>query len=341
MLSSLRIPALLLLAGLMAVPGQAQNAGSFARLGFGARGLAMSNALVADAFGHASPYYNPALAPFTAGQHLEASAALMSLDRELQFLQFATPLQPRAGVAAGLIRAGVSGIDGRDFSGYHTQELSTDEFAFFLAFGIRIGERVTIGTALQLFRSDYLEALSAVNTLGIDLGLTVRVTDNLILGLTADDLLARYTWDTSSVFADAGRSTTDAFPRRLRLGAAYQFLQGRARVTGEYEAQFVTREGRTVRVDIVDGLPRRAVDTEDFTIRSNALRVGAEIDLIESFALRAGVGQGSSEETAVAPTAGFMIEQPVGALTARAEYAAKAEPYGAGILHLITLRVFL
>ena len=135
----------------------AQSAGAFSRMGFGARGVAMSNALVADASGQASPYYNPALAPFIPQQSLDASAALMTLDRELQFLQFATPLRPRAGIAVGLIHASVSDIDGRDGSGYHTQNFSTDEYALFIAFGVRVSRRVTVGFGLQFFRADYFE----------------------------------------------------------------------------------------------------------------------------------------------------------------------------------------
>ena len=39
-------------------------AGAFARMGFGARGLSMGNALVSDAFGDVSGYYNPSLSVF-------------------------------------------------------------------------------------------------------------------------------------------------------------------------------------------------------------------------------------------------------------------------------------
>ncbi len=67
---------------LAATEAHAQAAGAFSRMGFGARGVAMSNALVADASGYASPYYNPALAPFIPRQSLDASAAFMTLDLE-------------------------------------------------------------------------------------------------------------------------------------------------------------------------------------------------------------------------------------------------------------------
>ena len=236
--------ALVLLAG--STPDvRAQAVGAFARMGFGARGVAMGNGLVADAFGDASPYYNPALAPFASRQNLAASAAFLSRDRELQFLQFAAPLRPRAGIALGLIHAGVSDIDGRDASGYHTENLSTDEFAFFLAFGTRLGGRATAGVGLQIFRADYLDELEPVVSIGLDLGLTVRVTEHLHLGLAADDLLARYSWDTSPIYDEEGRTTRDRFPSRLRLGGAYALMEGRVRLMAEVESRVASAETRT------------------------------------------------------------------------------------------------
>ncbi|HLT47969.1 MAG TPA: hypothetical protein VK002_12120, partial [Rubricoccaceae bacterium] len=107
----------LCLALLVAAPASAQYAGAFARYGFGARALSMGSALTADVFGGASPYHNPALAPDVPQQALEASAAYMTFDRQLQHLQFAAPLRPRAGIAGGIVHAGVSEIDGRDGSG--------------------------------------------------------------------------------------------------------------------------------------------------------------------------------------------------------------------------------
>ena len=209
------------------------QAGVFSRMGFGARGIGMSNALVADVAGGASAYYNPALAPFAPQQRLSGTVALMTLDRQLQYLEFATPLRPQAGVAAGLIHAGVTGIDGRDASGYHTEDYSTDEFAFFLAFGTRLGERLSAGVSLQVFRADYFEEVTASNSIGIDLGVTYGVTEALSLGLVVDDLLAQYNWDTSGAFGEGGKTTRDNFPTRYRVGAAYELLDGLARINRE------------------------------------------------------------------------------------------------------------
>ena len=320
----------------------AQAAGAFARLGFGARGIAMGNALAADGFGDGSPYYNPALAPFTARQNLELSAALMRFDRELQFVQFSAPLRPRAGIALGLIHAGVSKIDGRDGSGFHTGDLSVDEFALFMAFGLRLSDRVTGGIGLQLFRTDLLDGLDPVNSVGIDLGLTVRVTEALRLGFVADDLLARYSFDTSGLFGESGKTTSDRFPTRLRFGAAYRLLDGRLTLTGEYESRLTRRDRRTRSVELFGDVPREVVNTETLTLQENRVRFGGEYRLAEAFVVRGGVDQlGSGEVDGLKPTAGFMVEQPVGNLRVRAEYAFALEPFAVGTMHLLSLRIFL
>lgn len=319
-----------------------QAAGAFSRIGFGARGIAMSNALVADAFADGAPYYNPALAPFASGQSLEASAALLSLDRELQFLQFATPLEPSAGIAAGLIHAGVSNIDGRDNSGFHTRDYSTSEFAFYLAFGTHLSKRVTAGIGLQLFRADYFDELEPVNSIGIDAGLTYLVTDDLRLGLAVDDLLARYSWDTSDLYGSAGRTTSDRFPIRIRFGGAYQLMDGRAQVTAEYESGITSFEHRVRTVELVGDRPQEVVTSGRSSIHESRFRFGGEYRVADMFTLRGGVDRlGADALEGVTPSAGFMVEQPVGPLMVRGEYAFMLEPYGAGGMHLISLRIFL
>lgn len=323
------------------VPGAyAQSAGAFSRVGFGARGIAMGGALVADAFGDTSPYYNPSLAPFTAQQNISASAAFMTLDRELQYLQFATPLKPRAGLAAGLIHAGVSNIDGRDNSGYHTADYSTDEFALFLAFGVQASQRVALGLGFTFFRADYFEGLTPVNSIGLDLGFNVRVTEHLRVGFTLDDLLARYEWDTSSIYGDDGRTTTDYFPSRIRVGAAYQLMNGQTRITAEYESRASRREVRTRDVVLSGDLPRQVELTDDLTLQENRLRFGAEYRPMDVFAVRAGL-DGVGVTGGLRPSAGFMVEQGLGELVVRGAYTFVLEPYALGTMHLITLRVLL
>ncbi len=318
-----------------------QAAGSFARLGFGARGMAMSNALIADINGNTSPYYNPALAPFATRQNLQASVAFLTFDRELQLLQFASALPPSAGIAAGLVHAGVSNIDGRTESGYHTENLSTNEYAVFLAFGLKLGKKASIGLGLQVFRADYLTDLEPVNSAGLDVGLTIQVSKDLRLGFVADDLLAKYLWDTSGVFSSGGKSTSDQFPTRIRLGGAYTLAQGKATLVAEYESRVSTFEYRTRIVEVVDLEPLEAVTIEDFKIQQNLFRIGAEYWLAQPFAVRAGIDRIGDTDGGIRPTAGFLVSQSLGSLNAWFEYAFALEPHATGTMHVLTLRLFL
>lgn len=328
------ILALILL--LCAAPAAAQHAGAFARMGFGARGMAMGNAVTADATGYASPYYNPALAPFLVRQSLDISAALMTMDRQLQFVQLSTPLRPRAGIAGGLVHAGVGDFDGRDRSGYHTGRFAINEYAFFVAFGVSVSRRLTVGAGLELFRSDLFSNVPAARSIGIDLGISYEVTDALRLGAVVDDLLASYTWDTSKHHSGGGK-TTDRFPMRVRIGASYQLP--RIFLSIEYESRFATMQTWRRGVDLSGGVHREVISSQDITLHEPRYRAGAEYRFMSAFAVRGGAT--SVARGAVRPSAGFMVEQPVGELVIQAEYAFVLEPYALGTIHLVTLRFYL
>lgn len=332
----------LLTLGMAVQPAAAQEAGSFTRLGFGSRGIGVGNALVADVAGHASPFYNPALAPFVGKQTLGASAGLLTFDRQLQFLEFSSPLRPRAGIAVGLIHAAVSDIDGRDNSGFHTGTLQTDEFAFHLSFGLKLGERTSGGISLQLFRSDLFEDISAVNSIGIDLGFTYRLRETTALGLVVEDLLAELSYDTAAINGDAGKTTDDPFPRRIRLGASHQVTPWSTTFFAEYELQTTTREARTSEIRIVGGVPQQVSSTEELKIFDTAMRLGGEYHFNEIFRLRAGVDQFLTNNfDSLRPSGGFSVTYPVGNLLTAAEYAFVLEPNGTGTMHLLTLKIFL
>src|SRR5690625_8021978 len=89
----------------------------------------------------------------------------------------------------------------------------------FLTFGTRVTDRITAGATLQVFRNELVQQLRAVHTIGIDLGLSMQVTHELRLGLIVDDLLARYSWDTSGCYDSGGGRNSATGPSRLRPGA--------------------------------------------------------------------------------------------------------------------------
>lgn len=333
----IHIVGLMLVAAALAPRGaRAQDAGAFARQGFGPEGIAMGNAV--SAVPGASPFYNPALAPFTPAQRLDASVASLAFDRSVQTVQFATP-QRSAGFAVGLLRAAVTDIDGRDNAGFHTRTLSVDEFAGYLAFGLRFGSRVTGGLSLQAFRSDLYDGLDPVSTIGIDLGVTVAVARDVRVALVLDDLLARYDWDTSSLYGTGGRSSRDNFPRRIRIGTAVTPLDGLLLVAAEYEARFSSVETISRRVDVFGTRPIETLEQDRIRVRDGLLRVGIEVSPDVPVRFRAGVdriGSGS-----VRPAAGLSIDQPVGTLLARFTYTYAREPWGLGSAHFAGLQLTL
>jgi hypothetical protein len=319
----------------------AQAPGAFARLGFGARGIAMGGGLVADVFEEASPFYNPALAPLAGAQAVDAAAGFLSLDRELQHAQFTFRLPPRAGAAVGLIRAGVGGIDGRDNAGYHTRELSTEESLVFATFGLQFSDRVSGGFSVRFYRSDLLDGVTAPVTLGGSLGLAARVSDRLAFGLAVDDLLARYSYDTSTL-GGSGSRTVDRFPVRVRFGSAYQLAGGRALLTAEVEGQARSATIRRYTTRDVGGSPQLVLEDEQRRLGSALLRFGGEFWIVEPFGLRAGVDRiGVDGLQGASPAAGFAVRHSLGEISGRIDYTAVLEPYGLGVMHLVALHLDL
>lgn len=314
----------------------AQHAGAFARSGFGVRGPSLGNALAAD--DRAGAFYNPALAPFAAGQNVSMSVTSRPFDRQDQSIQFSTPQASRAGFAIGLLRSAVTGIDGRDNGGFHTRSLSTDEFAGFLAFGLRLGSRVTGGLSLQAFRSDLYDGLDPVSTIGIDFGFTAAVSDRIRLALVLDDLLARYTWDTTGLYADGGKSTTDNFPRRLRLAGAGVFFDGRLRVLGEWEISFASVEAMTRTVSLLGDRPVEFVDRADLVLREGLFRAGVEARPVDVLQLRFGLDR--SRGGGYRPGFGLGLHQRLANLTLEFDYAYLREPFGVGAAHSAGLTLF-
>jgi hypothetical protein len=320
--------------------GQDVAAGAFSRLGFNARGVALGNALVGTASSDVSPYYNPALLSSATGQRVSGSAALLAYDRQLQSLEFTTPLGPTAGAGLGLIHAGVSGIDGRNAAGDHTETLSTDEFALSLAFGNRFGERLSAGVSFTLYQSDVLPEADPVRGFGLGLGLAYRVSSQVKLAARVTDLLAKYEWDTSSL---NGESRTDRFPVRVLVGGSYTLLDGRVELLGELESRFVGRDRTVVdRVIPTSGGPRQETRTESVLLHGLRGRVGASYRPIDILALRVGLDRaGVDGVDGLRPSAGFGLRQQVGELDVRLGYAVALEPYVRTAMHLGTIDIFL
>lgn len=217
--------------------GRGGYAGSFLRMGLGARGMGMGGGLVTLVDDGYVTYYNPAGLVFLPGRWFTATLNSMALDRRLHYLGYAQAIGGQkkgliqGGFSAGWLCAGVDNIDARDFSGKDIGSLSSWEHCFFFSFALNPAPPIAFGFNGKLLYhrfpgiTDEGDALSAVG-FGFDIGVIVRPTEYLTLGFTVRDLRSRYTWDSQKLY-ERGTQTVDSFPRIFRGGMSVKVLSNR------------------------------------------------------------------------------------------------------------------
>ncbi|HUL44747.1 MAG TPA: hypothetical protein VLY03_10350 [Bacteroidota bacterium] len=303
---------------LTAAPALSQNAGTagaFARMGFGARGMGMGNALTAVIDGDVSTYYNPALSAFSEHRVGQATYGILSLDRSLNFLSYTQSIQPTAGMSVGLINAGVSNIDGRDADGIHLSDYSTFEDQFYLSFSNRVDKNVSIGATIKLYHSKLFDQVTTT-TVGFDVGICVEPIPDLTVGAVVQDINSKYKWNTTSIYGTSGNETDDSFPNLRRIAVAYRFAGGDALVSGEFE---------------------------NSSQSTNLFRGGLEYVLGEYLTVRGGVNRIdlSDNATGVEPSFGFTVKNSLNGWTPEITYAYVIESFAPQGMHIITVSAVL
>ncbi|MGE5315957.1 MAG: hypothetical protein ACM3Q4_14790 [Acidobacteriota bacterium] len=288
----------------------AGTAGSFARLGFGARGMGMANAMTAVTTSEIAGYYNPAATPFQRSRTALISYGVLSLDRSLNMLTYSQPIKPNAGIAVSIINAGVTKIDGRDADGYQTEDLSTSENQFSLSFGLRPSPKVAIGFTPKIYYAKLYHGVTS-SSFGVDLGAVYSANERLTIAIAVRDVMSKYKWDTSQLYGENGNTTTDKFPIRQVFGAAYVIGDGTALVSAEIET---SNKSTTI------------------------IRMGGELALAEQFTIRAGLGNWNLKDAKqAAPTFGFTARTTMGSIQPALHYAYVIEPYNYFAMHIISL----
>jgi len=287
------------------------TAGAFSRMGFGARGMGMGNAMIAVRHGDVFSYYNPALTPWTSAKTGAASFGILSLDRSLNFLGYTMPLPPQAGLSVGIINAGVSDIDGRDSDGEPTGSLRTSENQVFLGFSLKFKPGFSLGLNSKLYYYQLYEDLTTTSV-GFDLGAFVPITDRLSAAVTVRDIGSKYRWDTSDLYGQDGRTTEDRFPTLTTAGAAY--------VLG-------------------DSLATIAAEVEFSSAGTTVARFGAEFRIIPELEVRGGVDRIDLAEkgNGIRPALGFTLRKDLSTWTPAVTYAFVMEPFAPQPMHMITL----
>ncbi len=297
------------------------TAGAFSRLGFGARGMGMGNAMSAVTTGHLSSYYNPALSVFQEGNSFQTSYSFLSLDRTLNFVNFTRKFEfgklrgddnkrkSTAGISVGLINAGVSNINLRDSQGMDLGNVSSSENQFFLALASKFSNKVAVGIAFKFYYFKLYEGVTS-NGFGLDIGAIYSFNENLTISLMLADIDSKYTWDTSNLYGSAGNNTRDVFPLLRKIGAAYNFKS----------------------IGLIT-----AVEFENSNAKTNYIRAGAEYNIYKDLYLRAGIDKIdiSNFDSPARPSFGFSYFYAFSSLKVGVDYAFVIEPYSSSDSHIL------
>jgi len=303
----------------------AARAGAFSRMGFGARGMGMGNAMSAVITGELVSYYNPAVTVFQENNSAQVGYSFLSVDRNLNFLSYTRRFdfyskkdslvenpKPRnsAGISIGVINAGVNNIDGRDNNGLPTGELSTSENQFFLAVANRFSDKLSVGITAKFY---YYKLFEDINTtgFGIDIGALYKFNDEFTVALSVIDINSKYKWDNSPVY-DRGVITEDKFPNLRKLGVSY------------------------LNKDI--GI-LASLEYENSSAETNILRAGVEYNIYNGFYLRGGIDQFNLSNTdwPIKPALGFSFYKSFGNFKVGVDYAFVVEQYSSNDRHIIGL----
>ncbi len=317
---------------------------AYTRMGFGARGMAMGNAMGTVTQEGVFSHYNPALAAFATGNQIDLGTALMSFDRSLHSLNVTFPLPPSAGLNIGLLNANVYDIDGRTSSGYHTEMLSTHEFQLFAAFGISLSPRVHLGISAKLHYASFFDDIDNATGAGFDIGLIAEPVRNWRIGLAVQDLISSYTWNTNPLYGTlGGRSRSDPIPVRFRFSSSYALPDLGLIVSSEYEVQ--RQESEIIERVHAGGVvpPRNTSRLDDVTTSSQLFRIGAAWHAHERLTVRGGWEIMDLDYVAETHklSAGFSVHLPYDAMRPSIDYAFVREPMGIAGMHVLTLRLFL
>lgn len=313
---------------LCSAAAQAQNgtAGSFTRLGFGARGQGMGNAMTTVNTGTVSTYYNPALSAFQEGHVLHGSYSFLALDRVLNQVSYTQMLriynkeaqiyaeepgvQSISGVSISWINAGDGAIQGYDSDGFQTEMLSVFENQFAVNFGTRFSDRLAVGFNAKFYYSGLYEGVTS-SGFGLDVGVLYTLSSSIRIGFVAQELLTKYKWDTSELYGPQyGNSTEDPFGRVYRAGVGYT---------------------------LPDGYGIAAVDVESIDDVLLA-RLGVELPIVENIWLRGGVERLDLSDAGIdpRPSLGFSVAQPVAQLRPVIHYAFILEPVAPSPTHVLS-----
>ena len=211
-------------------------AGSFVRMGVGARSNSLGNAGVADRPGGFSFFYNPSAAAFAEGKIISLSYSFMSLDRRFNIISYSMHVPPEAGLSIALVNTGVGDIKAYNSLGEEAGSIEQWANAVYFNFAKRFGTKFSLGISLKYLREDinHKEYDYNASGWGFDFGTTYLVSDKISIGGTVHDIGSKLKANTSKIF-EFGGTTIDKFPVIYDVGFKYITPYNWLRVLYDFE----------------------------------------------------------------------------------------------------------
>ena len=226
-------PALLLAAliGTLACPvraeeGEAGAAGAYLRMGLGARPMGMGGSYVAVSNDAYASYWNPAGLVQVGNHQIGSMYGAMALERDFYHASYAHGNGLDVGVGIGWIRFGVDEIEERDTQGQLLGTFDDAENTYSLSFAKGFASLASIGVSAKYLTHSLHDATAA--GFGFDIGLLVRPTEIVSIGLVFQDIGTELEWDTPS-------DHVDEYPLNIRGGAAVRLLEGDLIIAADLE----------------------------------------------------------------------------------------------------------
>lgn len=315
--------------------------GSFARIGFGPRALSMSNAVLSVPEMGTFGFYNPAISAGTYKKEIEMGSSIMNFDRSLHTVALNFRLPPSAGISAMFMNAGVDHIDGRTLSGYPTENLSTNDYYFHAAFGVKAKENFWLGAGLKFILSDYHQEISSSLAFGLDVGFIWKTTEKFYLAGAIRDILLSHLWNSSDLYGGLEQANSgNNFPTTFSLGGSYRFLENRLIISSDllityYKSQ-ITNRG--ISVDYLS--PTEQAERTEAGSSVFGLQSGLSYLIHDRFRISAGYANrdinGFSNQHLF--SSGFSLFLPLDRYSPSIEYAVNREPNVGTFIHTFSIK---
>ena len=304
----------------VAQDGDAGQIGSTARIGQGARGMAMGSAFTAIADDETGIYYNPAGVVQVREPILGFAWRVMPfMDRKQGYFNAAVPLRDGASMGFSWVYSGVGDIAERNSQGVAGDVFAFHENLLTLSFAKIFGDVIAVGGAMHFVNQTLFDV--AANAVGLSAGLHLRfdrkqrrpfpdALQRLTVGLAMQYAGLTLRFDSKDYYEPRGIGngtiSAEEFPLVVRGGLAYRLLSGRTLL--------LSAEGTWV---------------EDQHLRGY---FGAEWSVERRLMLRAGMAQTD-------PTFGLGLRQTWGKILLGLDYAFITSPVGEDPDHILSLSV--